>query len=670
MTRRFATKAITALAAVLLGAASLHADEGMWMVNAIDKPLEKKMKAAGCKMTPGAIYNEQDGAIADAVVSMSFFGTGSMISPEGLMITNHHCAYADIFRLSTPEKNYLEDGFWARSREEEIPVEGAAMYFLRQTLDITDEVKAEMAKTDPDKPMSGRKLSHTIETRYEKLYPGKEVSLYSMYGGQKHYLGVYDVYKDVRLVAAPPVCIGAFGADIDNWEWPQHKGDFAIYRIYDSDGKPLKPRKFLKVSTKGIQEGDFVMTLGYPGITHRGISSEEMRHISEYDYPVRAALQRERMDIIKGWMEKDPAVRLKYSDIFFNLSNGQEIREGAAQWMKKRQVVQRVAEREKYVPASVTDSLKAMYGRSRDILLQRIYYQCCCAQSGGLFKLCMMYTGQKDRSAEAAKYLETLDLRVEKDIFCLNIKETRSLIDSRFWGKGLTELFEKYPGDDAGEKIWASSLLSKENPLEGLSAEDPVVKAITSMRMVKFNKEKDAAEAPSNPVKLSREYRKAIYEHNLETGAAQYPDANSSMRLSYGNVASLTPCNAILKESHSTVEGVMEKYNPEDYDFSLKPDLAALYGKGDWGRWAAKDGRLWVNFISTNDITGGNSGSPVLNARGELVGLAFDGNKEGLTCDWWYDRELNRTVCVDIRFVLWVLEKYAHADNILNEILN
>ena len=661
-------------------AVSAYADEGMWMINMLDKALERNMKARGLKLKANEIYNEEQGGVSDAVVSLAFGCTGSMISDEGLMITNHHCAYADIFALSTPEHNYLENGFWAMRRNEEIPVKSEGVYFLRKVLDVTQEVD-QVVKENNIKlgGMAMRKISYIMEKKYEKLYPGKEVSLYSMYAGKEFYMMVYDKYTDVRLVAAPPVCIGAYGAEVDNWEWPQHKGDFAIYRIYTApdgspaayseDNVPMHPRRTLKVSTKGVKEGDYTMIMGYPGITNRYASSFEIDYLANNEYEIESRLKKERMEIINKWSNKCPVVRLKYSDDYFMLTNVQEIREGESMCFNKYDIPGIIAgSREKNIPASVLDSLQKKY-RDIDAIERQIkYFQEAAVRSGKLFGLCSRVK-RKGAENEVKKALDAMDMRVEKEIFFLNIKEIKENIVPRFWGDYLTDVFAKYPDpSECATALWNASELSR-NPYE-VKADDPVLKVYDSMKMINFNKEKTAIEGTPNLSAVRKSYKYAIYDYNKAHGIPQYPDANSSMRLTYGNVTDLHPADAVIRLSHSTATGIMEKYNPKDYIFSLKPELVDLYKAEDWGRWAAPDGKLWVNFLTTNDITGGNSGSPVMNAKGELVGLAFDGNKEGLAGDVYYDKVLNRCVCVDIRYVLWVLEKYAGMDGLVKEILD
>ena len=335
------------LAALLLSSFSAYADEGMWMINAISKALEADMKAKGLKLDANEIYNaDAEGAsLKDAVLSLDFGCSGSIISDNGLVITNHHCAYSDVHALSTPEHNYLEDGFWAMTSRDEKPIRGKGIYFLKRVLDVTDEVGEMYAEAERSgQTLGSRRVSSLMERKYSEQ-TGLEASLSSMWSGSKYYLALYEVYTDIRLVAAPPVSISAYGGDIDNWEWPQHKCDFALYRIYTGpdgrpadyspDNVPLKPARKLEISLDGYKEGDFAMVIGYPGRTDRYASSAKISYLENVSYPVSNIIRADQMAIVNAWMNADPEVRLKYSDYYFSLSNVQENNEGMVQCLTR-----------------------------------------------------------------------------------------------------------------------------------------------------------------------------------------------------------------------------------------------------------------------------------------------------------------------------------------------
>ncbi len=716
-------KPILAVMVLFLAAVLCRADEGMWLINLIEQGLAKKMQERGLQLDPNTLYDEEKGGLSDAVVSLAFGCSGSMISSEGLMITNHHCAYSDVHALSTPEKNYLEDGFWAMERSQEIPVKRDGIWFLKKVIDVTAEVQH---LRDSIVPRGGgfamRRVYSLIEGKYSKIFEGKgEVSCASMWGGNKYYMALYEVYKDVRLVAAPPICIASYGGEVDNWEWPQHKGDFALYRIYTApdgspadyspDNIPMKPTRTLKISTAGVQRGDFAMVIGYPGSTDRYASSFKVNNTATVVNPIQVRIQGEQMKIIDGWMNLDPAVRLKYADHYFSLSNVQEIREGEIFCYTKYDVVGKKREQEVELHRWImSDSLRAQrYGtlltdlqikyktleyietqigyfretmargvrlhrminnvaRAAELQAKRVGYQVPIADSTAALKAIMDSYGE-------------FDMRVEKDLIDLSIREFYAHVDKVFWGEWLTEQYDLFEGDTYAivDWIWENSLFTDQGRFETALSEvrtaddyraDPLVAAINSTKMITYNQYKDKVDRGIKLSRLENNYKNLLYQMYLEKGVPQYPDANSTMRLSYGTVGPLCRCDGVICLERSTVRGILEKYDPDRYIYSLKPNLKALYEARDWGRWAdPSTGELYVNFVTDNDITGGNSGSPVLNGKGELIGLAFDGNKESLAGDTYYDPVMNKCVCVDIRYVLWVLDKYAGMEHIVAEML-
>ncbi len=716
-------KLIPAVVILFLSAALCHADEGMWLIHLIEQGLAKKMQERGLQLDPNTLYDEEKGGLSDAVVSLAFGCSGSMISSDGLMITNHHCAYSDVHALSTPEHNYLEDGFWAMDRSQEALVKGDGIWFLKKVIDVTSEVQH---LRDSIVPRGGgfamRRVYSLIEGRYSKIFKGQgEVSCSSMWGGNKYYMALYEVYKDVRLVAAPPVCIASYGGEVDNWEWPQHKGDFALYRIYTApDGSPakyspenipMKPSRTLKISTAGVQRGDFAMVIGYPGHTNRYASSYEVNHTETILNPVAVKIQGEQMKIIDGWMNLDPAVRLKYADYYFGLTNVQEIREGEIFCYDRFNVVEKKQEQEKKLQSWImSDSLRAKrYGTLlRDLEIryksleyintQISYYREAMARGIRLHRMvnAVSRTAEDLRegreyqvpitdSARALKVIMDMynefDMRVEKDLFDLSIREFYAHVDRKFWGEWLTQKYDEFEGDTYAivDWIWEHTIYSDKNRLELALSEartaeeyraDPLVEAINSSKMIDFNNYRSEIDKSPKLSRLENNYKNMLYQMYLEKGIPQYPDANSTMRISYGTVGPLCLCDGIICLERSTVRGILEKYNPDKYIYSLKPRLKALYEAGDWGRWAdPSTGELYINFVTDNDITGGNSGSPVMNSRGELIGLAFDGNKESLAGDTYFDPVMNKCVCVDIRYVLWILDKYAGMDYLVAEML-
>lgn len=682
-------------AVALMIGATAFADEGMWMIQDINEALEKNMRARGLKLAANEIYNDEapGTAVSDAVVSIGFYCTGSVISDQGLIITNHHCAYSNIAKLSTPEHNYLEDGFWAMTSEEEIPIEGETVFFLKKVFDVTEEVKGIMKEFRANgKPFGIRKISAIMEKRYKEA-TGMECILSSMWAGEKYYMSVYKTYTDLRLVAAPPQSIGYFGGNQDNWTWPRHNCDFTIYRIYE-DGKPVTREKSLKISLAGYNPGSFAMVIGYPGRTNRYTSSAEINYQEKINLPISNAIRGGQMSIIRKWMDADPIVRMKYSEWFFSLSNIQENNDGMAKcfrrfWVKDEKIEQE-KEMQKWIDAApnrkamwetLIPDLKAIYSETESVERDKVFFRE--TMFRGTFISRYMLRAGNVSSVERAK--ETLregfaatDARVEKELLEYACKEYFENLEFSYFGKFQVKMLDRF-GDDykaMAEYIWNKSVISSLSRIDGIQSvdevkNDPLRRMLTDTPVTTFNNRKDQLEKRQRVNKLGKEYKKALYWMRLHKDVEQYPDANSTMRITYGTVGGLQPNDAVWYNWYTTPEGILQKYNPDDHDYILKDRHKYLLEKGRWGRWGTRvDGRrtMIVDFMTNNDITGGNSGSPVLNAKGELIGLAFDGNLESLASDASYTEGYNKCINTDIRYVMWVLDKYAGMKRIVKEV--
>lgn len=683
------------MAVALMIGATAFADEGMWMIQDINEALEKNMRARGLKLAANEIYNDEapGTAVSDAVVSIGFYCTGSVISDQGLIITNHHCAYSNIAKLSTPEHNYLEDGFWAMTSEEEIPIEGETVFFLKKVFDVTEEVKGIMKEFRASgKPFGIRKICAIMEKRYKEA-TGMECILSSMWAGEKYYMSVYKTYTDLRLVAAPPQSIGYFGGNQDNWTWPRHNCDFTIYRIYE-DGKPVTREKSLKISLAGYNQGSFAMVIGYPGRTNRYTSSAEINYQEKINLPISNAIRGGQMSIIRKWMDADPIVRMKYSEWFFSLSNIQENSDGMAKcfrrfWVKDEKIEQE-KEMQKWIDAApnrkamwetLIPDLKAIYSETESVERDKVFFRE--TMFRGTFISRYMLRAGNVSSVERAK--ETLregfaatDARVEKELLEYACKEYFENLEFSYFGKFQVKMLDRF-GDDykaMAEYIWNKSVISSLSRIDGIQSvdevkNDPLRRMLTDTPVTTFNNRKDQLEKRQRVNKLGKEYKKALYWMRLHKDVEQYPDANSTMRITYGTVGGLQPNDAVWYNWYTTPEGILQKYNPDDHDYILKDRHKYLLEKGRWGRWGTRvDGRrtMIVDFMTDNDITGGNSGSPVLNAKGELIGLAFDGNLESLASDASYTEGYNKCINTDIRYVMWVLDKYAGMKHIVKEV--
>lgn len=696
-------KLFVSIAAALMLGFSAMADEGMWMLPLLQKLNAGAMKDLGCRLTPDQIYSVNHSSLKDAIVIFGGGCTGEMISDKGLLVTNHHCGYSSIQQLSSDEHNYLEDGFWAMNSNEEIPVPGLSVTFLVNMSDVTEAIEG--AKSDEER----KAVSEALVKDSEERNPGCDVELTSFYNNNVHYIIVYKIFRDIRFVGAPPASIGKFGGETDNWMWPRHTGDFSMFRVYagkdnepaeySEDNVPYVPKQSLRISLKGINEGDYTMIMGYPGRTQRYQTEAQLNHMMALnDIAIEARTLRQ--DIMWKWMEKDPSIRLKYANKYAGSANGWKKWIGEKKAFKDLNIIEKEHDKEarfqKWVDknkkrhglygtaiADIAAGIKANEQVDLDVkLLSETLYRT------ELVNLSSAYLGGRNRSlksgadsvtAEAAG-LEALKSAFEDYYAPLDKEETAALL--KFYREKARP--ENYPdlGEDFAtmdidkyvDELFRTTIFTSydkakeaiENGGKEVTLHDPVNTLATALVnvFVKLRGEQNPDAAKSIRA-ASKAYTAGLMEWNK--GKAMYPDANFTMRLTYGTVKSYSPKDALNYRYYSTIYGVMEKEDPSNYEFIVPNKLKQLYVKRDYGQYAMADGNLPCCFLTTNDITGGNSGSPVLNADGELIGLAFDGNWESMSSDVMFEPDLQRCICVDIRYVLFLVDKFGGAGYLLQE---
>ncbi|MCD9856521.1 S46 family peptidase [Epilithonimonas sp. JDS] len=696
----------------LLSFAQMKADEGMWLLMLVKRLNGVDMQKEGLHLTPEEIYSVNNSSLKDAIVSFGGFCTGEMVSSQGLIFTNHHCGYDAVAAASTPEKDYLKNGFWAMKPNEEFNAKGLYVRFLVRMDDVSARINA---KLNNNMSAADRKAvidaeSKAIQT--ENSENGKyTVVVRDFFNGNEFYYFVYQDYKDIRLVGAPPSSLGKFGGDTDNWEWPRHTADFTVFRAYgDANGNPaeyseanvpLKPKHFLPVSLKGYKPGDFTMILGYPGRTNRYLTSFGIEQMVNKDYPAWVEASKVAMDVMKKYMDKDKTTQLDYASQYASVANYWKNRQGTIDAVIKNGTISEKQKTEQIYTQwaaqspneqtyyAVLPEIKAYYqqisGRNVErnyasILQRNAHYIATTYQLGSLFKT---YADQDEagKTAMKAKVLEAVEKaydgfhdNVEGDMLVKLTSLYKAKVSKEFASPTILAADVNNLSTLAYESVFAnkkSALAFIENPDRLKIDADKLRQFINGVvEDQKLGTEK-YAKIDENFAKNSRLFLDGLRKAQPEK--VFYPDANSTMRLTYGTVQTLPTRSdrnykGIKENYYTDINGMVAKYKKGDEEFDLPKKVLDLAKKKDYGQYADKQGFMPINFLSNNDITGGNSGSPIIDGNGNLLGLAFDGNSEALSGDIVFEPNLQRTINVDVRYVLWVIDKYAGATRLISEL--
>ena len=696
---------------------SAVADEGMWLPSLVYKLNIKDMQQMGFELDAEAIYSINNSSLKDAVVALDNGScTAELISQDGLLLTNHHCGFDEIQKHSSVENDYLRNGFWAMSKDEELPNPGKTVTFLISIENVTDKVLAEL-NNSMDEDERNRKIRE-VSSRLEREAKGDEhydTYVRAFFNSNEFFLFVTETFRDVRLVGAPPQALGKFGGDTDNWMWPRHTSDFCLFRVYcGPDGKPApyseenipyRPKHFLPISLKGIEKGDFAMVMGYPGTTNRYKTSYGVNYTMQVSNPVRIEVREKKLDIIDEYMKISPQTRIQYASKYARSSNYYKHSIGQNKSLETLGVISKKEALEKEFTAWVNadaarkekygDALKYIaetYSKNDDSRAQEYIAEA--LLSGPeifLFAIQMRplveILGNPERNSGRMEIL----IAELKDWTQSHFKDYDADTDRKLAGELMklyaannavnyhpaffAEIQKKYKGNFSkyAEKIFSKTIFANHdkmnaflnNPSVKILENDMVFQAAKQIYDKYIEISGLVAIGNENLSKGNRLFVAGLMEMNQDRNF--YPDANSTMRLTFGQVLDYEPRDGVIYKYYTTTKGYLEKEIPGDSEFDVPPKMKELILANDFGRYADKDGNLYACFITNNDITGGNSGSPVINGKGELIGIAFDGNWEAMSGDLAFESELQRCINVDIRFVLWVIDKYAEAKHLIDE---
>jgi hypothetical protein len=696
---------------------SAKADEGMWIPMLIGKNYDE-MQKMGLKLTAEDLYNANHSSLKDAIVLFGAGCTGEVISPNGLVITNHHCGYESIVNVSTVESNYLINGFWAKSYEEELSAPGLQVKFLVSMQDVTAQMKIADKGSEEKNKKAFDKLKEDMEKKAAE--GGKyTATVTSYFNGNQYILLVYQVFTDVRLVGTPPKSLGKYGGDTDNWMWPRHTADFSMFRVYADKNNnpapfskanvPYKPKKFLPVSTQGVKESDFTMVMGYPARTNRYETSYGVDMAINEVNPSTVKVRDMRLTIMRNAMRKDAGVNLKMATAYAKIANYWKYFIGQTEQLKRLHVIEEKQAQEKDFTAwakvtnhdydDLMNKYSRMYTAYRPYAKHNTYYNECFmgsnlaklgAKTNGLYKalsdkkskpedinkqITELKKARKDMMKEFVAQPEQEILARTAEMFYKDVPQSQlpdfyqKFIFKQFGNSDWTKTFNDFANyvflntfllDDVKFENFCSS-----PSLDKMNADPAIQYSLSFVRNYEDNYKPRLEEYTKTREGLSKMYIKGLMQKNQ--GKLFYPDANSTMRISYGTVGGYSPQDAVTYDYYTTIDGLLAKYKAGDFEFDLPADFLELSRTKDYGRYADANGELVTCFITNNDITGGNSGSPVINGKGELLGLAFDGNWEAMSGDIAFDKKYKKTIVVDIRFVLWLIDKYGKANNLISE---
>lgn len=696
----------------LLSFVQLRADEGMWLMMLIKRLKGQDLQKKGLHLTADEIYSANNSSLKDAIVQFGGGCTAEIVSKEGLIFTNHHCGYGSIAALSTPEKDHLTNGFWAKNNKEELSAKGLSVRFLVRMDDVTSRINAKL-----NNGMTAKERRDIIDAEYkaiqnENTENGKyTVVVRDFFNGNEFYYFVYQDFKDVRLVGTPPNSIGKFGGDTDNWEWPRHTGDFSVFRVYtDANGNPaeyspnnipMKPKHHLPVSIKPIKPGDFAMIVGYPGRTNRFMTSYGISQMVNKDYPGWVEASKSAMDVMKKYMDRDQATKLNYASQYASVANYWKNRAGTIESVNKNntiggkqkveQVFQNWANKSenKDLYGNVLSNMKSYYASTSPRGVERNYsaqmtrnakYIPYAISLGTAFKTYLDETDATKKASTKKAIADRIDAMYEKfnpaleqEMLKTMVQLYRDRVRNSAAAPALQTINPALLDDVAKNSIFAtkaSAMNFLNNPDRNKLERDALLKIASGY----------AADSKALNDKYTAEDDKFSIDNRLYFDGLRkshpnvdfYPDANSTMRVTFGKVDKLPirddrDYHGVTNNFYTDITGMVAKYKKGDEEFDLPQRLLDLAAAKDYGQYADPAGYLPVNFLSDNDITGGNSGSPIMNGNGELIGLAFDGNSEALSGDIVFEKEWQKTINVDSRFVLWVIDKFAGAGHLLDE---